>query len=111
MLLIVFSLTGSCERNELPAGTPECIREKIDEIRKEPIRNPPAQVWRVDVNDKPHYYITSRCCDIMSELYDAECTLVCHPDGGITGTGDGLCPDGFDLAGAQLIWTDDRHAD
>lgn len=30
---------------------------------------------------------------MMSELYDKNCNLICHPDGGFSGGGYGKCPD------------------
>jgi hypothetical protein len=39
------------------------------------------------------YYVSPRCCDQYSLLYDSTGTTLCAPDGGITGRGDGRCPD------------------
>ena len=36
--------------------------------------------------------ILAACCDIPSVLYDTAGTVVCAPDGGFTGRGDGRCP-------------------
>lgn len=38
------------------------------------------------------------CCDMYTEVYDLDCNYLCAPDGGLTGTGDGTCPDFFDEA-------------
>ncbi len=43
-------------------------------------------------------------------LYDSECNLICAPDGGFTGNGDGRCPDGI-LSGIEFtktVWQDER---
>jgi len=37
--------------------------------------------------------ILAACCDIPSVLYDTAGTVVCAPDGGFIGRGDGRCPD------------------
>lgn len=43
--------------------------------------------------------------DVNSTLYDRCGTIVCHPDGGFTGRGDGQCPDFFDSAtGRTSSW-------
>jgi len=45
----------------------------------------------------------------FSELYEDDCTLICAPDGGITGMGDGKCSDFFtERTAPELIWEDDR---
>ena len=55
------------------------------------------------------YFVPQRCCDIFSDLYDADGNLVGHPDGGFTGRGDGSVPAFFDeRTGERLIWKDDR---
>jgi len=46
-----------------------------------------------EVNYKP----AERCCDQMGEVRDTSGNIICHPDGGITGKGDGKCPDFFDI--------------
>ncbi|HLP79380.1 MAG TPA: hypothetical protein VK158_01990 [Acidobacteriota bacterium] len=46
-------------------------------------------------NDQPVYYARSQCCDRLDFLYDQSGNAICSPSGGITGTGDGKCPDYF----------------
>lgn len=45
----------------------------------------------------------------MSELYDESCALICRPEGGITGMGDGKCA-GFleERREEKMIWKDER---
>ena len=58
---------------------------------------------------RPSISCPQRCCDIFSDLYDADGTIIGHPDGGITGQGDGLVPDFFaERTDEQTIWVDDR---
>ncbi|MFD2245599.1 DUF6970 domain-containing protein [Pontibacter ruber] len=107
-LLASLSLT-SCEKLDLPPGVASCIEDKIREIKQQDVRNPPAAVWQYQYNGKTVYYIPSYCCDMYSELYDADCNLICHPDGGITGSGDGKCTDFFEKrTNEKLIWKDNR---
>ena len=57
------------------------------------------------------YYVPPRCCDVYGTLYDASGTILCHPDGGFTGDGDGRCPDFFEeRRNEKIIWRD-RRAD
>ena len=60
-----------------------------------PVANPPASVTRYDYKGNTVYFVPQRCCDIFSDLYDAEGNIIGHPDGGITGQGDGRVPDFF----------------
>ncbi|TZF84154.1 hypothetical protein FW774_11630 [Pedobacter sp. BS3] len=86
------------------------MRTKIEQIKAEPVRNPPAKVYEWDYNGTKYYYISAHCCDIPSQLFDKDCNLICAPDGGFTGKGDGKCPD-FDSnkLTKRLIWEDNRH--
>jgi hypothetical protein len=46
---------------------------------------------------------------MFSSLYDAKGNVICAPDGGIIGTGDGGCPDFISQrTGEKLIWEDPR---
>jgi hypothetical protein len=43
-------------------------------------------------------------------LYDENCTLLCLPDGGITGQGNGKCANFFiERTNEKLIWEDSRE--
>ena len=88
---------------------PNCLQQKIQAILAEPVRNPPARVLRFTYNGDSVFYIPAYCCDHYSELYDEECNLICHPDGGITGGGDGQCPTFWSTATDSVeIWRDQR---
>ena len=51
------------------------------------------------------YYVSPRCCDVPSELYDARGALLCEPDGGFTGHGDGRCGEFLQLRqNEKVIW-------
>ncbi len=57
------------------------------------------------------YYTPPVCCDQFSTLYDAQGKILGHPDGGITGKGDGKAPDFMtERKNEKLIWKDDRVA-
>jgi len=55
--------------------------------------NPPHSIYQYDYQGKTVYYVPPQCCDQYSTLYDTCGNVICAPDGGITGTGDGTCPD------------------
>ncbi len=107
--LVFIVLLSTCSKTSLETAIPDCIQQKINTLEKENVRNPPAKVYQYTYQNQTVYYIPSYCCDVYSELYDSNCTLICHPDGGITGRGDGRCTDFFDLRkDEKLIWEDLR---
>ena len=106
-LLIALLLTGLSFCEEQKSDT--CAEEIILKIKAEPVRNPPAEIWLHEIDNKRYYYVTPYCCDMFSDLYDDECTLVCHPDGGISGGGDGNCGElKQKLTHGKLLWKDIR---
>ena len=98
----------SCKKsdnNEIPT----CINNKITEMKSAKVSNPPSSVYQYKYEGKTVYYIPPTCCDIPSQLYDKDCNLICNPDGGFSGKGDGKCTDFFDKRkNEKLIWKDDR---
>jgi hypothetical protein len=101
-------LLTACEKPDLAIAVPNCIENKIQDIQNAPVENPPKEVWLWEYNGVSYYYFTAACCDQFSELYDADCNLVCAPDGGFTGMGDGNCVPGILNATKTLIWKDPR---
>ena len=107
-LVGIILLFSSCKSSESIIDYPSCIAEKIQELQKSEIQNPPAQVWKWEVNGLTYYYITSDCCDQFNYLYDGDCNVVCAPDGGFTGNGDGNCPEFTSKIVRTLLWEDLR---
>ncbi len=89
--------------------TPSWLLSKIDSLKAQPVSNPLAEISSWNYKNERVFYIPPYCCDNFGELYNAEGKLICYPDGGITGKGDGRCPDFFDLRkDKQVIWKDNR---
>lgn len=108
VLLILISFSG-CGKALMPPGLPGCVREEIKKIQSEPVRNPPGSIWQYEYKGQTVYFIPAYCCDIPSRLLDSNCRLICNPDGGFTGRGDGKCADFFSVrTNEKLIWKDDR---
>jgi hypothetical protein len=80
---------------------PACVQRLIDEAKKEDPPMPPVQVDEYLYNGKKVYLFTAQCCDFYNIVYDDSCRNICAPTGGITGKGDGKCPD-FDST-AKLV--------
>lgn len=68
---------------------PAWLEQRIQALQAEPKQNPPAQIIRYRYEGQIVYYETIGCCDQFSNLYDQQGKLLCHPDGGLTGRGDG----------------------
>lgn len=103
-VIAILSTLNSCEDNT----TLSCIDTKINEIKQTEVTNPPTEVWKWDVDRNTYYYFTSDCCDQFNFLYNEKCEIVCAPDGGITGNGDGSCPEFIGEIEKTLFWKDPR---
>jgi hypothetical protein len=95
--------------NKIPNAIPDWLAELIRKLQAEPVTNPPISVTQYEYAGKTVYFIPQRCCDIFSDLYDSDGSIIGHPDGGITGRGDGRVPDFHqERSGGRLIWQDER---
>lgn len=99
----------SCNELNLDVEVPKCIEREIRKIKRDGVRNPPAKVWQWTVDESTYYYITSDCCDQFNYLYDSNCNIVCSPDGGFSGGGDGKCPNFKGQIVKTLVWEDGRN--
>ena len=88
---------------------PPWLKQRIAAVLAERKRNPITRILRYQYEGKTVYYISAPCCDQYSQVYDTRGKLICNPDGGITGKGDGKCPD-FDKkkSNEKLVWQDPR---
>jgi len=109
ILLGIIAMSSNCTDSGMDMNVPDCIDTKIKEILMNDVTNPPTQVWKWENSSKTYYYITSDCCDQYNYLYTENCEIVCAPDGGITGNGDGNCPDFSSEIKKTLIWEDKRN--
>jgi hypothetical protein len=106
---VVFALLQSHGCNKQNAKLPPCIQDKIDLVMQKPRYNPPATVYQYYYIDRYVYVFSSDCCDQYNYAYDKDCHPVCAPSGGITGKGDGRCPNFETQAtGKTLVWKDGR---
>lgn len=107
---LIMLLQVGCRKDVLPGNLPQRIEEKIKALQAQPTQNPLASVYQYEYKGQIVYYFPPVCCDQMSELYNRDCKLICHPDGGLTGKGDGKCTDFFgERKNEKLIWKDNRE--
>ncbi len=110
-LALAASLAPACS-HDFPAilePVPAWLTVLIRGFESQPVTNSPLYVARYEYQGQVVYYVPPRCCDIPSDLYDASGRLMCHPDGGFTGTGDGRCPDFLaQRTNEKIIWRDSR---
>jgi hypothetical protein len=68
----------------------------------------PVEIWQYEYEGERVFYLPlarSYCCDIPSVLYSVRGELICRPDGGFTGDGDGRCPNFVARqAAGVLVW-------
>jgi hypothetical protein len=107
-VLAVILLTVGCSSVTVPTN-PVWVWKLIVQFQLEPVGNPPQSIWRYQFEGRTVYYIPPQCCDMFGSLYDANGTYLCAPDGGITGRGDGRCPNfQSERTNGELLWKDPR---
>lgn len=111
-LLAAATLVAACAVStgrRLPPDTPPWLRELVQSLATEPVANPPASITAFTYRDQTVYFLPPRCCDITSILYDSSGVVLCAPDGGLDGRGDGKCSDFVSARrNERLIWADPR---
>ena len=111
-LLLVFlflSFKAGSQENEIPAFIDTLIQKHETEAKS----TAPDEIWSYMFKGWNVYYVSPMyCCDIPSTLYDELGGVLCHPDGGFAGVGDGRCPE-FNKAKTDgvLIWRDKRRGE
>ena len=90
IILLIF--VGACSQST-QYDNPDWVDQLIVKFQNELAGNPPQSIWRHEYKGQTVYYVPAQCCDQFSTLYDADGNIICAPDGGYTGRGDGLCPD------------------
>lgn len=106
-LALLILLTACAQSTQ--ATNPAWLDQMIKKFESDPVANPPLSVWKYEYKGQVVYFVPAHCCDITSLVYDTQGTILCAPDGGIAGRGDGKCSDFFDQrTNEQLIWQDSR---
>lgn len=92
-----------------PSALPHWLAVLIADFQSAPVGNPPQSIYRYTYKGQTVYYVPPQCCDQFSTLYDASGRVLCAPDGGISGRGDGKCPAFLqERTNEALVWRDNR---
>jgi hypothetical protein len=107
--IILLGLTiasGTCAQSEVPPF----VAKLITQYKSASPSSSPGAVWKYRYKGAVVFYVPRlACCDIMSNLYDINGNLICHPDGGFAGSGDGRCSSFLaERKDGQQLWSDIR---
>src|SRR6476646_4685070 len=81
-ILLAVCICLGCRKNcSTSSVVPACISAKIELLKNKPKGNPSYSVYQYLYNGHKVYYFPPQCCDQYSDLYDENCSLICHPDG------------------------------
>jgi hypothetical protein len=112
LILMALVLAAACVP-ENPVALdqhPSWLTSLIRQLETEPGANPPAFIARYEYKGQVVYYVPPRCCDVSSALHRTDGTVLCQPDGGFAGTGDGRCADfTAERKNEQIVWRDPRR--
>ena len=76
-----------------PEQLPAWLNSQIAELEAKPKAPKATAIWKLRYRNEDAYLFIAPCCDQFDVLYNATGTAICAPAGGITGRGDGKCPD------------------
>ncbi len=108
--LFIFGF-GTCSDSPTAGGSPNppWVDQLIKQFQEAPVGNPPREIDKYNYQGRTVYYLPPQCCDQFSTLYDADGNVLCAPDGGFGGAGDGKCPDFFKVRTNEVVvWKDSR---
>ena len=76
-----------------PDALPSWLDNLTASFEADPMTQPPLSVTEYQYKGERVFFVPPSCCDIFSDLYDLQGTLIAHPFGGIAGIGDGREPE------------------
>jgi hypothetical protein len=100
--LSLYLQSCSIPQNNTSSNHPAWVNEVITLTKKNP-STMPVTIARYLYRNQTVYYISPTIVDGFSQLFDTKHTLLCAPEGGLTGKGDGQCTDFFQQAKNKAI--------
>lgn len=97
LALFALLLFLSC-REEYEPEIPPCIQTIIQQKGQSSTSERFIAIYRYKYQKRYVYFGLSDCCDFYNLLFDQTCQVICAPNGGFTGGGDGKCPNFFNEA-------------
>jgi hypothetical protein len=113
LIVSIVVLSDGCRNPAAPepAGTsPAWLTAVKQQLETQPVASPPAFIAQYEYKGDTVYFVPQRCCDVTSVVYRSDGAVMCRPDGGFAGTGDGRCPDFLaERRNEHIIWRDPRR--
>jgi hypothetical protein len=94
-IVIALFAAGCDGESRIDRDAPNWLRAEIRRLRSEAAPNVPVVVTRSQYRGETVYYTSPGVPDGPGVLFDAEGKVLCSPDGGLDGRGDGRCADFF----------------
>ena len=112
LMLALSTVAPGCQADANTEHLPAFLRQLIEEYEAASEQRYPFEIWRYEYEGESVFYVPlarALCCDIQSVLYSVDGEILCRPDGGFTGRGDGRCPD-FDPRASEgvRVWGEQR---
>src|SRR5262245_35662917 len=108
---VLFAASCAARHPVAPDGHPDWLTTLIGQLESKPVANPPTVIAQYVYRGETGYLLPASGCDVWSACYASDGRVLCHPDGGLTGNGDGRCPAFFDeRRSEQIVWRDPRVA-
>lgn len=106
-IVLIFGLTSTfchacSSRDHLPAW----VKDRLHPRSGSHPPFVPVEVTSLRYRGNTVYLLVPPCCDGFTEVYDPKGNYLCAPDGGITGRGDGKCPEfSQEATDRKVIWS------
>jgi len=84
---------------------PEWLTKWVAELNAGEVEFPPLSITKYQYEGETVYFVVKQCCDQFSDLLDADGNLIGHPNGGITGQGDGKTFFSTDGQKGEGVWS------
>lgn len=105
-LLLILAQPAVGQHPSSGEDLPDWLRSSLARVQQGAHPAAPLYVAVYVFREDTTYYVPPTCCDVRSVLFDSSGHVVCRPDGGIMGRGDGRCPDFFALAERiRTVWS------